>query len=128
MKYYTLFFLSLGGVLFSGYLSGVKFFTSSCALKESCPFFLGYPACYYGFAMYLTLFIFSVLLLRGGGAEVWTRRILLVSGLGILFSGYFTLGELPVLWNEGIATFVLGLPTCAWGLLMYIAVFLRAKY
>jgi hypothetical protein len=51
-----LFFLALAGLLFSGYLSTVKFFSDTCAFNESCPLFLGYPACFYGFAMYLIMF------------------------------------------------------------------------
>ena len=57
------FILSLLGVLFSGYLSGIKFFTSTCAFNESCPIFLGLPACYFGFALFLILFITSLMLL-----------------------------------------------------------------
>ena len=46
-----------------------------------------------------------------------------VSILGILFAGYYTLGELPTLFEKGISTYILGLPTCALGLLFYLFVF-----
>ena len=49
--------LTLAGVLFSGYLSGVKFISDTCAFNEGCPYFLGYPACYYGFLMFSIMFI-----------------------------------------------------------------------
>ena len=38
--------LASGGTAFSGYLSAVRLLTGSCAFNESCPFFLGYPACW----------------------------------------------------------------------------------
>jgi len=115
-----IFLLSLGGLLFSGYLSGQKFFNNVCALNE-CPYFLGYPACYYGFAMFLTLFISSALLVF---AQKHTLRIIqLVSAMGIMFSGYFTVLELPKLFGQGFAAYVLGLPSCAYGLLFYISIF-----
>ena len=58
------------------------------------------------------------------------KALNIISGIslaGILFSGYLTIGELP---NIGAATcslggcsMILGLPTCMYGLVMYIAVF-----
>ena len=116
--------LSVAGLGFAGYLSGVKLFTHTCAFNESCPYFLGYPACYYGFTMYLLLTVFSCLLLF---SRIEKRKNILgirvVSLLGILFAGYFTLKEIPVLFNEGIGAYVLGLPTCALGLVFYVLIF-----
>lgn len=119
--------LSVAGLLFAGYLSGVKFFSGSCALGEGCPFFLGYPACYFGFAMYLLLTIFSIILVFGKDGSIAIRPIKLVSLLGILFAGYFTLGELPRLFEQGLGAYVLGLPTCALGLIFYVAIFTIAN-
>lgn len=116
--------LTLGGVLFSGYLSGVKFLTETCAFGESCPYFLGYPSCYYGFAMFVALFTVVVLALRGKLEEQLASRWLLgISALGIVFAGYFTVGEFPLLLSDGLKAYMLGLPTCALGLIFYIAVF-----
>ncbi|MBM3261389.1 hypothetical protein FJY93_03135 [Candidatus Kaiserbacteria bacterium] len=118
-------FLGIGGLLFAGYLSAVKFFSNACALGESCPYFLGYPACYYGFAMYLLITIFATFLVTG---KMHRRKALagisIISFLGILFAGYFTVGELPVLFTYGFSAYALGLPTCAWGLVFYVALFL----
>lgn len=123
-RFYLLGALVVAGLCFSGYLSGVKFFTTACALKEQCPYFLGYPACYYGFAMYVVMAIFFVQFLMG---SVSSRALLIalraVSGVGILFAGFFTFQELPKLFTEGIASYVLGLPSCAYGLLVYTAIF-----
>ncbi len=119
-----LFALSIAGLLFSGYLSGVKFFSEVCALNEQCPYFFGYPACYYGFAMFLVM---SVLLIQHFLGAL-TRSLVLtalsiVSGAGIIFAGYFTSLELPKFFAEGFSAYLLGLPTCAYGLLVYIAIF-----
>lgn len=119
-----IFILSLAGVAFSGYLSGIKFFTKNCAFNESCPYFLGYPACYFGFGMFILLLIFSwTVVYRSNIGDKFIRGIQLLSVLGILFAGYFTLKEIPVLVDEGLTAYVLGLPTCALGLLFYIVIF-----
>lgn len=127
----TLFGIALAGLIFSGYLGGTKLFTGTCALNETCPYFLGYPACFFGFLMYLVITLFAGLLLWG---KVQSRTalngILMVSLLGVLFAGYFTVGELPVLFEQGLSAYVLGLPTCALGLVMYVALVIlsvRAK-
>ncbi len=115
--------IGVAGLLFSGYLSAIKFFTKTCAFSESCPYFLGYPACYYGFAMYLVITLFAVLRVSGKCAAVQANSIILATSvLGILFAGYFTVGELPVLFNKGFSAYILGLPTCALGLIFYIVV------
>lgn len=121
-KHISILMLSIAGLLFSGFLSAVKFFSNTCALGETCPIFLGLPACYFGFAMYLALAILSVFFVTRKSARIRTALIS-VSGLGIFFAGYFTGKELPRLFAEGIGSFVLGLPTCAWGLLFYVAIF-----
>jgi len=118
-----LFVLSLMGVMFSGYLSGVKFFTETCAFNESCPYFLGYPACYYGFGLFFTLFILSSLLLsQKVGKKKGVIYMNIVSSLGVLFAGYFTLKELPILFRDGLRAYLLGLPTCALGLIFFVVV------
>jgi uncharacterized membrane protein len=115
--------LSLAGLGFSGYLSGVKFFTDGCAFNEACPYFLGYPACYFGFAMYVILTALSVLLFVGHiERPLIVRGIIGVSVLGIIFAGYFTLGEISTLFTEGFGAYMLGLPTCALGLIFYVTI------
>lgn len=116
--------LSLAGLLFSGYLSAVKLFTQTCALSEPCPYFLGYPACWYGFAMFLTLFIASLFgFFRQDKLKSVARTHAFVSGLGILFAGYFTVPEVGRLLSGGGA-YSLGLPTCAYGLIFYVIIFI----
>lgn len=120
----TMFFLGLAGLLFSGYLSAIKLFTSTCAFSEPCPYFLGYPACWYGFALFLIIFISSAQTLFKTISENTLRKILLiVSGLGIVFAGSFTFPEIGKLISGAGSNYSLGLPTCAYGLIFYIIIF-----
>lgn len=123
MHKYTIYTLSLLGTIFSGFLSGVKFFTNTCALGETCPLFFGKPACYFGFGMFLILFILSnVLVFRKTGQEKTSLSILLVSILGMIFAGRFVVNEF-VQWSQtGFEWSALGLPTCAYGLIFYMLV------
>lgn len=114
---------SIAGLLFAGYLSAVKLFTNTCAFNESCPYFLGYPACWYGFAMYLAMTILAILVWTGRvGARKGLNSILGVSILGIIFAGYFSLIEMPRLLSDGFTAYVLGLPTCVLGLIFYVLI------
>jgi len=127
MQQKVLLTLSLMGLAFSGYLSGVKLFTKTCAFGETCPIFLGLPACYFGFAMFLMMTIVASLWTCGKMTESCaTRWMSGVSALGILFAGYFTFGELPKLFDEGLTAYMLGLPTCALGLIFYVIIFVIA--
>jgi len=115
--------LATAGFLFSGYMSGVKLFSGNCAFNESCPYFLGYPSCYFGFAMFTVIFVLSVLLwLRKMDAVKALTSLIAVGVLGILFAGYYTIGEMSVLFNQGLGAYLLGLPTCAYGLIFYVAI------
>lgn len=119
----ALFGLTLAGVSFSGYLSAIKFFTDTCAFNESCPYFIGYPACWYGFAMYLVMFATACLALVGKLAFKKSLNIIRgVSLLGIIFSGSFAIQEVM----RSRATGTLGLSTCVYGLLFYLAIWIVA--
>lgn len=106
--------LTAAGVVFSGYLSAVKLFSGSCAFGESCPYFLGYPACWYGFAMYLAMFIAALAAATGNAAPPTAfKAAVWVSIAGIIFSGSFVVTELV-------------LSTCAYGLAFYVAILVVA--
>jgi hypothetical protein len=118
-----IFFLSLAGVLFSGYLSAIKLFSNTCALNEPCPYFWGYPACWYGFGMFLVLFICSIIVWAKPKAH-WANLLRdIIAACGIVFAGYFTLPEISKLLDGG-SWYTLGLPTCAYGLIFYILIFI----
>ncbi len=122
--HYIIFSFILAGLLFSGYLSGVKFFSDTCAFGSTCPIFLGMPACYTGFVVYFVLALIALF-------AVWRRnlsRSLLVSITGIslfgaLFSGMLALEELSVLFSDGFMAYVKSLPLCAIGFVFYVVVF-----
>ncbi|MGC9605161.1 MAG: hypothetical protein ABSF56_00140 [Minisyncoccia bacterium] len=125
-RLYWLLGLSIAGLLFSGYLSGVKLMTNSCALGESCPYFLGYPACLYGFAMYLIMTVAAIwaLAVPAERARNPLTTIATVSFLGIIFAGSFVVQEVSSWIGLGhIIPYTLGLPSCAYGLVFYIAIF-----
>lgn len=122
------FVLSLSGVLFSGYLSFVKFFTKNCALSEPCPLFFGFPACYFGFGLFLGLFIFSLsLFCKGVDIKDRIKVLIFISFLGVLFASWFSLREIPNLIS-GNTRYSLGLPTCAYGLIFFLAIFVLSFF
>lgn len=115
---------SVAGTLFAGYVSGVKLFSGACAFNETCPLFLGHPSCYFGFLLFLVLAIASFAYCQ------YARRVSIalsvvrtVSFLGVLFAGYFTVGELPLLFAQGFSAYLLGLPTCALGFIFFALIF-----
>ncbi len=118
---------SIGGFLFSGYLTGVKLFSGACAFGETCPIVLGLPACFYGFALYVTLLTLSILAIRG---RYTLKNSLLslgsVSFVGIVFAGTLTIGELPTYLAKGFAAYTFGVPTCFLGLVFFMLIFVVA--
>lgn len=124
MKYLKiLVLLSLAGLAFSGYLSAIKIFSGVCAFNESCPYFLGYPACWYGFAMYFLMTLFTILGLVGKFSVKKTVIVdLIVSVAGLLFAGNFVIQEILASKITGS----LGFSTCVYGLIFYIAIFITS--
>jgi hypothetical protein len=116
--------LSLAGTLFAGYLSFYKIFAKACAFNEPCPTFWGYPACWYGLGMFGLMFLVSSLGLSKRLPEPRVARMnFSISFLGTLFAGYFTWGEIAR-WIGGAGVrYSLGLPTCAYGLIFYVIIF-----
>lgn len=117
--------LALAGTLFSGYLSAPKLFTGACAFNEPCPYFLGYPACWYGLAMFLAMLIVAAFGFYGAmGARAAARIITWISSAGIFFAGSFTAQEI-YRWivSAGHPGYGLALPTCVYGLAFYAAIF-----
>ncbi len=112
--------ISLIGVLFSGYLSFGTLLAGTCPLNGECPFFLGYPACNYGLVMFLIILIASLMPFKPKqDKDKLIKVILVVSFIGILFAGYFSTIEILNPRN-----YALILPTCVYGLIMYLLVFI----
>jgi hypothetical protein len=59
-----LFWISLAGVLFSGYLSYTEIFQEVCALGTCSTEIFTLPSCVYGLVMYLAGLIISIIGLR----------------------------------------------------------------
>jgi hypothetical protein len=115
--------LGLGGTLFSGYLSAVRLLTGSCAFNESCPFFLGYPACWYGFAMFASILGAGLISYYGKlNTESAAKIIGGISFLGTLFAGRFVWIEISSWLAAGNPGYPLIMPTCVYGLAFYVAV------
>mgnify|MGYP001617649360 CR=1 FL=1 len=119
----TTFFLSLAGSLFAGYLAGVKLFSGTCAFNETCPYFLGYPACFFGFGLFFSIFLVTTI--------AWIFKITkycpvvinaVISFLGILFAGYFTAFDIFAV-NFVSPQYERGLPTCFYGFIFFVLVF-----
>ncbi len=117
-------FLALIGTLFAGYLSYKKFFSGTCTLTEGCSYFLGLPTCFYGFFIFLIIFLmaFASMVTRGH----FGKAIRLLTVIGVLFSGYFAIYELffaPSNILNG-AVFSLFLPSCAYGLILFLVMWI----
>jgi len=62
------FWISIAGILFSGYLSYTELFAGFCGAAElgmgSCTNVFNIPACVYGFVMYFVVFLITIFGLR----------------------------------------------------------------
>jgi len=123
---FTLLLLTLAGTLFSGYLSGIKLFSGTCALNEPCPYFLGFPACYYGFILFAIMLVITAIAYAIRTSKRWpTVCNAIISGLGVLFAGYFTVKEIINLFQSVTPTkYALILPSCSYGLIFFIVIFI----
>ncbi|HUY05483.1 MAG TPA: hypothetical protein VMV62_02060 [Candidatus Paceibacterota bacterium] len=123
------FWLSLAGVLFAGYLSAVRLITKECALDRPCPYFLGVPACWYGFGMFVVLFG-AAASARAGYLTIVTAAAAMtwVSALGIIFAGSFTLKEVFSWMRSKEAGKKLILPSCAYGLIGFVIILALSLY
>jgi hypothetical protein len=121
----TAFALALGGTAFAGYLSAVKLFTGTCAFNETCPYFLGYPSCWYGFGMFLAMTVIAgMAVMKKTDEAKAARAIMWVALAGMLFAGWFVMQEV-VDWLivPSDMRYGLVLPTCVYGLVFYVIIF-----
>jgi hypothetical protein len=73
--------------------------------------------------MYLVITSFALLhVLHLYDGKKANGVVLAVSLIGIAFAGYFTVGELPLLFTQGFSAYIFGLPTCALGLIFYVVI------
>ncbi len=120
------FVLALAGTLFSGYLSAVKYFSGTCALNESCPYFFGYPACWYGFSIFLLMLApLTMSLIKNSiiAPNTLVLYMLIVSLVGILFAGRLVAIEV-ISWLHSHRAFMLILPSCVYGFAFFLVLFI----
>ena len=111
--------LTAGGSAFAGYLSSITAISGVCAFNEQCPDFLGHPACYTGFALFFAMFLGTLLALARDVRTEWPAVLnAALSTIGVFFAGSITTREM--IRNQG--AYQMGLPTCAYGLVFFIAV------
>jgi uncharacterized membrane protein len=109
--------VSAAGTAFSGYLSAKRMTSGICAFDESCPFFLGHPACYYGFALFAALLFVAVVANVTRTQRAWPAAVSSVLAIaGVAFASTMTTLEL----QRGVRHPLL-LPTCAWGAVFFAA-------
>ena len=121
----TIFIFSILGTLFAGYLTFTKLILGVCPLKEPCPFILGEPACVYGLVLYVILLVTSsILLCKKERDRIREYAIFWVSIAGILFALYSTYLEIFTIRCPGGCSYSLLLPTCIYGLTMFLLIFI----
>jgi hypothetical protein len=106
--------LSIAGTLFAGFLTFSSMVLKRCAFGEPCPRL-------FGFAFFLTL----ALLTAASVFKLMERKtadelIVIVAAGGTIFALRFALPEVAQIF--GGRHFAMGLPTCAWGGIFFIAV------
>ena len=117
---YKLLLLTIAGSSFAGYLAAGKFLTGNCTLSVSCSCFLGYPTCYYGFAMFALMLLLSIGYIITNN-KLHAKLISVVAMLGIIFSSYFSFIEIMPMITSG-TIYGLILPSCTYGLVVYLIV------
>jgi hypothetical protein len=113
--------LSIAGTLFAGFLTFSSMVLKRCAFGEPCPRLFNLPTCLFGFAFFLTL----ALLTAASVFKLMERKtadelIVIVAAGGTIFALRFALPEVAQIF--GGRHFAMGLPTCAWGGIFFIAV------
>ncbi len=118
---------SIIGMLFAGYLTISKILLGYCPLTEPCPVLWGYPVCVYGLIFFITLFV-TTLALNGNLKDVFATRLLLYTSiLATLFALFFAYQELFIIQCPGgVCRYSLGIPTCIYGLVMYLIILYNA--
>lgn len=126
----TIAILSFLGLLLSGYLTYKSLWSTGCSQGfisryVSCGgpqkvLLLGQPTCIYGFAMYLIVFVLNGMTWMKKRLSMWSALVALGIA-GSLFSGGLTVYELFILDIQFTA-----LPSCVYGLILYIGILLAA--
>jgi hypothetical protein len=120
--------ISLAGTLFSGYLTASKMVADVCPLNEGCPYLFGYPSCLYGFLIFFSLLVLSLLYLyKPKNNRNILKTIVAVSVFGIVYGVYFSVYDLFFLQCAGgQCQYSLLLPSCIYGTALYAFIFFHS--
>lgn len=124
---------SLLGALLSGYLTYWNVFGPSCHVGPlswlvSCGgpgkvLIFGLPTCVYGFAMFVSVFVLSlVALLRKAPTRV-LKALVVIGIIGTLFSSVLIVYEIWILKLS-----FSGLPACVYGLIFYVGILITSIF
>ncbi len=112
------------GTLMSGYLSYQNYFGEgckkaflSCGVGNTKVLIIGQPTCIYGFFMFLLTMILVMIAWVKTEAKRIVLATLIVTTIGVLFSGFLAFYEIVVLKALAAGT----MPACVYGLIFYIA-------
>lgn len=120
---FTAMFLSIAGILFAGYMTLQKFISGTCSFGEACPFLWGYPVCLYGLIIFFMLFLATLKLLLDSNDKLAKHIFKYISILGIIYSGYYAYQDIFHPLCRDNCVYQLGLPTCVYGFIVFLAVF-----
>ena len=118
--------IALIGILFSGYLTIGQLISGTCPIGGGCPFLWSYPVCMYGLIIFMILFVTSIILYYKKDDQFDKKVLLYVSLAGVLFSLYFSIKELFFTTYTPGFRWPLLMPTCIYGLIMYLIIFCKA--
>lgn len=119
------FILSLLGTLFALLVCGTKLLTGGWLFDEPCPYLLGVPACWFGFAMYLLLFLASAVVLvkkYRGTASIKVKVV--VSLFGIVFAGYYAFQDAKFWLSDPGIRHAMLLPKSFYSLVLFSVIFI----
>lgn len=118
VKAWIISIVAIIGVLFSGFLT---FYNAigACPLIEGCSELFGLPSCVYGLIIFGAILLFSI---------IKTDLIRITSIVGVGFSAAMSIIDLFIAPSP---YYSLGLPSCIYGLAMYVVIlvltFIKSK-
>jgi hypothetical protein len=114
--------LTAAGIIFAGYMTGVKWFSGTCAFNETCPELFGQPTCFYGLIIFSAMFAVALSYrVRKQYPIGAVRTVLGLSLVGGIFSAVYAVPEIANLISGG-SDYMLGMPTCAYGMFFYLVI------
>jgi hypothetical protein len=121
--------VSIGGMIFSGYLSYVNLWGSGCTdAVISCGgakqvLIFGLPTCVYGFFMFAFEAVLAIAALTRADKKTLLKWMFGLGLFGVMFAGVLAIYE--IIWLDA---FTYGIPACLYGFFFYFFIFLFALF